>query len=70
MRHLPGDKESAKKFFNKLSKGYISEETISKGKGMPNGDTLTYRPVSSSDGSPAVEINSKPFGYQKIHFIK
>ncbi|MDD7281664.1 MAG: hypothetical protein PUH10_06710 [Erysipelotrichaceae bacterium] len=43
---------------------------------MSDGTIITYREVSSSDGSPAVDINIKkstnPSGVksQKIHFIK
>ena len=43
---------------------------------MKDGSILSYREVSSSDGSPAVEINIKQstdhgdIKYQKIHFVK
>lgn len=43
---------------------------------MKDGSILSYREVSSSDGTPAVEINIKKstdhggIKYQKIHFAK
>ena len=43
---------------------------------MKDGSILSYRETSSSDGSPAVEINIKhstdhgDVKYQKIHFTK
>ena len=43
---------------------------------MKDGTILSYREVSSSDGTPAVEINVKESNdhggikYQKIHFVK
>ena len=43
---------------------------------MKDGSILSYREVSSSDGTPAVEINIKKstdhggIKYQKIHFVK
>lgn len=43
---------------------------------MKDGTILSYREVSSSDGSPAVEINIRQsddhsdIKYQKIHFVK
>lgn len=36
---------------------------------MPDGGTVLYRPVSSSDGTPAVDISKGGFKEQKIHFI-
>ena len=36
---------------------------------MPDGGTVLYRPVSSSDGTPTVDINKRNFKQQKIHFI-
>ena len=43
---------------------------------MKDGTIVSYREVSSSDGSPAVEINIRKsdehgdIKYQKIHFVK
>lgn len=43
---------------------------------MRDGTIISYREISSSDGSPAVEINIKQstdhadIKYQKIHFVK
>ncbi len=55
-------------------------EEMNNGKGvytkMKDGSILSYRQISTSDGSPAVEINirgSTDHGtvkYQKIHFVK
>ena len=71
IRHLKGGIEEAKKFFNEMTKGFKSEKNIGKGllRTMPDGGTVLYRPVSSSDGTPAVDINKVNFKYQKIHFI-
>lgn len=70
---------TAQDFYDKAAHGGI-ERTMSSGKGhytkMKDGSILSYREVSSSDGTPAVEINIKksinPGGikYQKIHFTK
>lgn len=69
----------AKSFYDKAAHGGI-EKTMGNGKGvytkMKDGSILSYRKVSSSDGSPAVEINIKQSNdhgdikYQKIHFVK
>ncbi len=69
----------AKEFYDKAAHGGI-ERQMDNGKGvytkMRDGSILSYREVSSSDGSPAVEINinnSMNHGdirYQKIHFVK
>ena len=71
--------KSAKDFYDKVAHGGI-EKQMSNGKGvytkMKDGSILSYRAVSTSDGSPAVEINIKQSNdhgeikYQKIHFVK
>lgn len=71
--------KSAKDFYDKVAHGGI-EKQMSNGKGvytkMKDGSILSYREVSASDGSPAVEINIKQSNdhgeikYQKIHFVK
>ena len=68
--------KTAKAFYHTVSNGG-SERPMKSGKGVitefSDGSTVTYRAVSSSDGSPAVEITIthpdavKP---QKIHFVK
>lgn len=70
---------TAQNFYDKAANGGI-EKQMNNGKGvytkMKDGTILSYREVSSSDGSPAVEINIKQstdYGdikYQKIHFVK
>jgi len=69
----------AKAFYDKAAHGGI-EKTMENGKGvytkMKDGTILSHREVSSSDGTPAVEINIKSstdhgdIKYQKIHFVK
>ncbi len=71
--------KTAKEFYDKAAHGGI-ERKMENGKGlytkMQDGSILSYREVSSSDGSPAVEINIKEstshgdIKYQKIHFVK
>ncbi len=71
--------KASKDFYEKAAYGGIEHE-MSNGKGlytkMSDGSVLSYRKVSTSDGSPAVEINiseSTNHGeikYQKIHFVK
>ncbi len=70
---------TAKDFYDTAAHGGI-EGAMDKGKGyvtkMKDGTILSYREVSSSDGSPAVEINIRQsddhgdIKYQKIHFVK
>ena len=56
---------TAKDFYDKIAKG-----------GVADGSSVAYRVVSSSDGTPVVEIsirkskNSSGVKAQKIHFIK
>ena len=68
---MKGGIEEAKKFFNEMTKGFKSEKNIGKGllRTMPDGGTVLYRPVSSSDGTPTVDINKGNFKQQIIHFI-
>ena len=68
-----------KDFYDTAAHGGI-EGAMDNGKGyvtkMKDGTILSYRETSSSDGSPAVEINIKQsdehgdIKYQKIHFVK
>lgn len=79
IRHIESDDPSttAKDFYDKIAYGGI-ESDIPKGKivEMEDGTVITWRNVSSSDGSPAVDINierSRDSGglkKQKIHFVK
>ncbi len=69
--------KTAQDFYDKAAHGGI-ERPMSNGNGhytkMKDGSILSYREVSSSDGSPVVEINIKKstnhgsIKYQKIHF--
>ena len=69
----------AKDFYDTAAHGG-KEQEMDNGKGyitkMKDGSILSFREVSSSDGSPAVEINIKHSSdhggikYQKIHFVK
>ncbi len=71
--------KTAKDFYDKAAHGGI-ERQMNNGKGvftkMKDGTIFSYREVSSSDGSPAVDINiqnSNDNGgvkQQKIHFVK
>lgn len=71
--------KTAKEFYDKAACGGI-ERPVANGKGhyskMKDGSILSYREVSFSDGSPAVEINIKKSNdhggikNQKIHFVK
>lgn len=70
---------TAKDFYDTAAHGGI-EGAMDNGKGyvtkMKDGTILSYREVSSSDGSPTVEINIRQsddhgdIKYQKIHFVK
>ena len=72
--------KTAKAFYDIAGRGGI-EEPLANGKGfrvsMKDGSIITYREVSSSDGSPAVDIHitssSDDTGgvrTQKIHFVR
>ena len=70
--------KTARNFYKLASKGG-EEEPMSNGKGvystMSDGTVISERLISSSDGSPAIEINikksidSNDIKYQKIHFV-
>lgn len=80
-RHIESDAPeiTSLDFYNKLAYGGI-ESASSNGKAkiskMEDGSTISYRLISSSDGSPVVEINirkssdSGGIKQQKIHFVK
>ena len=71
--------KAAKEFYDQSTFGGI-ERILNNGKGvrtdMADGTIITYRERSSSDGSPAVDINirksldSGGIKEQKIHFVK
>ena len=71
--------EESKKFYDKIAYGGI-EKPMSNGKGfiteLKDGTIISYREITSTDGSPAVEINIKKSSdtcgvkKQKIHFEK
>ncbi len=71
--------KTAKDFYDKAAHGGLEFE-MNNGKGvftkMQDGTILSFREVSSSDGSPAVDINIKKstnhgsVKQQKIHFVK
>lgn len=81
VRNISSDNplNTAQDFYGKASYGGL-EKHMNSGKGlytkMADGSILSFREVSSSDGTPAVEINirsSRDHGnikYQKIHFTK
>ena len=85
IRHIESDDPSAtaKDFYDRIAHGGIENDILDKNgniKGattkMADGTVVTWREVSSSDGSPAVDINSKKstesggLKVQKIHFVK
>jgi len=69
--------KTAKEFYDTASKGGI-ETTYGKGKytKLSDGTIMSYREISSSDGTSVVEINirqssnSAGVKFQKIHFVK
>jgi len=69
---------TARKFFDILSRGGQRSTDHKSGASrvrFPDGSNITYRPVSSSDGSPVVDVNlkishGKIARYQKIHFTE
>lgn len=78
VRHISSDTPvaTANDFYNTATKNSVSERDIG-GKGkmatLRDGTTVSIREVSSSDGSPAVEIKISSPGRvkdQKIHFVK
>ena len=77
--HARNHEQVAKDFFNKIAKGGILDlKTLPGGiiSRLKDGSTISYRKITSSPNSPAVEIrfrsaNSK-YGIndQKIHFVQ
>lgn len=85
VRHIKSSDPSAtaKDFYSRISKGGVERDIVDKNgniKGkttkMADGTVITWREISSSDGSPAVDINIKKstdsggLKIQKIHFVK
>ncbi|MBO4604233.1 MAG: hypothetical protein J5657_02895, partial [Clostridiales bacterium] len=83
--HIKSDNPSvtAKDFYDRIAHGGIENEIIDRNgniKGaktkMADGTIVTWREISNSDGSPAVDINIKKstdsggLKFQKIHFVK
>lgn len=77
--HSRNHEETAKDFFNKIAKGGILDlQTIKGGvvSRMKDGTIISYRKVTSSNNSPAVEIRFRKldskYGIkdQKIHFVQ
>ncbi len=73
VRHWVGDVKDARRMFDSLTSGYVREVKLDDGtiiRYMPDGQTITFRPHSSSDGTPTIQIvgrgRNKP---QKIHFV-
>ena len=70
---MPGGISGAKKFFDNITEGYISESVLPNNKGimrkLNDGTTVILRPHSSSDGTPAIDISKGTiYKEQKIHF--
>ena len=75
---------AAKEFYDSIAYGGIERNLTDKKTGankgmvakMADGSIITWREVSSSDGSPAVDINierssdNNVVQQQKIHFVK
>lgn len=86
IRNIASDDPSttAKEFYDSIAYGGIETVLIDKKTGNPKGMTtkmadgsiITWREVSTSDGSPAVDINierssdTNVVQQQKIHFVK
>ena len=77
-RHVKGDDphKTAQEFFDLATEGAESIEPLYNGRGwtavMKDGTRITFRPHSSSDASPAIDITeskSPRVKNQKIHFI-
>jgi RHS repeat-associated protein len=73
VRNMTGGNKTAQEFFHDITQGFKSQKDLGNGKKlriMDDGTTVTYRPVSHSDGTPAVDINGgSTYKQQKIHFI-
>lgn len=76
-------KSTAKEFYDKITYGGIETniynkdgEIVGKKSKLADGSVVSWREISSSDGSPAVEINIEKsvnnanIKQQKIHFVK
>ena len=77
--HSRNHEATAKDFFNKIAKGGILDlQTIKGGvvSRMKDGTVISYRKITSSSNSPAVEIRFRKLGSkygindQKIHFVQ
>jgi predicted ribonuclease toxin of YeeF-YezG toxin-antitoxin module len=73
VRNMTGGNSTVTEFYDSISKGYTKETVYPNGakvRTMPDGTEITYRAKSSSDGTPAVDINKgSTYKPQKIHFI-
>lgn len=85
VRNIPSSTpiETAISFYDRLTFGGVQEPIYDKKSGtqigsktkMSDGSIISYRPVSSSDGTPAIDINiekssdSGGIKMQKIHFV-
>ncbi|WP_438498618.1 RHS repeat-associated core domain-containing protein, partial [Paenibacillus sp. IHBB 3054] len=73
VRNLTGGNEAAQNFFKQISKGFKTEKDLGNGKILrilDDGTAVTYRPISHSDKTPAIDINGGSiYKQQKIHFI-
>lgn len=77
--HARNHEEVAKDFFNKIAKGGILDLQTLKGgviSRLKDGTVISYRKITSSNNSPAVEIRFRKLGSkygikdQKIHFVQ
>lgn len=77
--HSRNHEQTAKDFFNKIAKGGILDlKTLPGGviSRLKDGSTISYRKITSSKNSPAVEIRFRSIGMkygindQKIHFVQ
>ena len=70
---MTGGNSTATEFYDDITKGYVKETVHPNGakvRTMSDGTQITYRAKSSSDGTPAVDINKgNTYKPQKIHFI-
>ncbi|MFS0559419.1 LXG domain-containing protein [Terribacillus sp. 179-K 1B1 HS] len=73
VRNIKGGIDAAEDFFAEKTKDFIKEKDLGNGKKLrilKDGTAVTFRPVSHSDKTPAVDINGgKAFKQQKIHFV-
>ncbi|CAH8720074.1 hypothetical protein M5W83_18470 [Paenibacillus thiaminolyticus] len=73
VRNLSGGDKVAREFFDEKTQGFKTERDIGNGKKLrilEDGTAITYRPVSHSDGTPAVDINGgSTYKQQKVHFV-